>query len=63
MIGEESRATFLAAGAFISGDPKRIGSVAGQDYVTQKIVAIAFILLGVVLRTINITWLADFLSK
>jgi hypothetical protein len=57
MIGEE----FLAAGAFISGDPKRIGSVAGQDYV--KIVAIAFILLGVVLRTINITWLADFLSK
>ncbi len=45
MIGEE----FLAAGAFISNDPHQMGTIAGQDYV--KILAIAILTLGAILRT------------
>jgi len=57
MIGEE----FLAAGAFISGDPRRIGSIAGQDY--AKVLAIALVVVGFVLSSMKIDWLTKVLEK
>lgn len=57
MIGEE----FLAAGAFISKDPARIGSIAGQDYV--KILAIAVVVIGAVLKTMNNNWMINLLKR
>jgi hypothetical protein len=56
MIGEE----FLAAGAFISKDPNRIGGVAGQDYV--KAIAALVLLVGALLVTMGNKSLADLLK-
>jgi len=57
MIGEE----FLAAGAFISKDPKRIGTIAGQDYV--KIATIIVTMVGAILSSMGIDTLTKALSK
>ncbi len=57
MIGEE----FLAAGAFISNEPNLIGSIAGQDYV--KILAIAVLLLGAILKTAGSDVVIDLLKR
>ena len=57
MIGEE----FLAAGAFISNDPDLMGTIAGQDYV--KIVAIAVLLVGAVLRTLGNSTIINLLKR
>lgn len=56
MIGEE----FLAAGAFISQDPQRIGGVAGQDY--AKAIAVILLLVGAVLFTLGDKTLVDLLK-
>ncbi|HHY69087.1 MAG TPA: hypothetical protein PLB36_06295 [Bacillota bacterium] len=57
MIGEE----LLAAGAFISKDPKRIGAIAGQDYV--KIATIIMTVAGAILSTMGLDILTKLLSK
>lgn len=57
MIGEE----FLAAGAFISKDPMRIGSIAGQDYV--KMLSLMLVLVGIVMRTFKNDWLVTLLKR
>jgi len=57
MIGEE----FLAAGAFISQDPQRIGAVAGQDFI--KLVAVLLVLGGALLTTFNVHILRDLLRR
>lgn len=56
MIGEE----FLAAGAFISGDEQRVGSIVGQDYI--KIAGIIALLLGAVLITFGNKSVLGFLN-
>lgn len=56
MIGEE----LLAAGAYLSKDPLRIGSITGQDY--AKLIALGVLLLGALLRTGGTTIIADLLK-
>ena len=56
MIGEE----LLAAGAYLSNDPARVGSIAGQDY--AKLVILALLVVGVILRTMNIKIVSDLLK-
>jgi hypothetical protein len=56
MIGEE----FLAAGAFISGQPSRTGAIAGQDYV--KLASALLILIGAVLATFKDQTLGNLLK-
>ena len=56
MIGEE----FLAAGAFISQDPNRIGGVTGQDYV--KAIAALLVLVGALMVTMGNKSLVDLLK-
>ncbi len=57
LIGEE----LLTAGAYISKDAARLGSVQGQDL--AKIVAFVVVLLGAILSTFNSTIVADLLTK
>lgn len=57
LIGEE----LLTAGAYISQDAARLGSVHGQDL--AKLIAFAVVLLGAILSTLNITIVVDLLKK
>jgi hypothetical protein len=57
LIGEE----LLAAGAYVSKDAARLGSVQGQDY--AKMIAFALVLLGSIFATANSTIIADLLTK
>ena len=56
LIGEE----MFAAGAYVSGDPQQIGSIATQDW--YKIVALILCILGALLATANFTAIGDLLS-
>ncbi|MGI6632611.1 MAG: DUF6754 domain-containing protein [Bacillota bacterium] len=57
LIGEE----LLAAGAYISGDTARLGSIQGQDYV--KAFALAVLLIGVIIRTAGNDLVARILTQ
>ena len=57
MIGEE----LLAAGAYISQDPVRLGSINGQDYV--KLFSFMWILIGSLVTTIGSMWMKDKLTR
>jgi hypothetical protein len=57
MIGEE----FLAAGAFVSKDLNRIGSIAGQDYI--KVASIILAIAGAILSTMGFDNLSSLLGK
>lgn len=57
MLGEE----LLAAGAYLSKDARRIGSVRGQDII--KMMAMCILVLGVLLRTAGNTIIVDLLKK
>ncbi|MGI6628144.1 MAG: DUF6754 domain-containing protein [Bacillota bacterium] len=56
MIGEE----LMAAGAYISQDPTRLGSINGQDY--AKLIAFFWILIGSLLSTVGSNWLKTILG-
>jgi len=56
LIGEE----LLAAGAYVSQDAARLGSVQGQDY--AKMIAFILVLLGSLFATANSTFIADLLK-
>lgn len=53
LIGEE----LFAAGAYLTEDPRLMGSLKGQD--VAKGLAIAFLLVGIVLKFCGFDWLAD----
>jgi hypothetical protein len=55
LIGEE----MFAAGAYVSGDPQQIGSIAAQDW--YKIAALILGIVGALLATANITVIGDLL--
>jgi hypothetical protein len=55
LIGEE----LFAAGAYVSGDPQQVGSIAAQDW--YKLVALALSILGAILATAGITVIGDIL--
>lgn len=55
LIGEE----LFAAGAYVSGDPQQVGSIAAQDW--YKLVALALSILGAILATAGITVIGDLL--
>ncbi len=57
LIGEE----FLAAGAYVSNDPRRIGSIAGQDWI--KGIAVLIVIAGVVMRATGNNAMTTWLSK
>lgn len=57
LIGEE----FLAAGAYVSNDARRIGSIAGQDW--MKLIAFAITLVGAIMVTAGNKTLADLLKR
>ncbi|MBD3207752.1 hypothetical protein GF319_15590 [Candidatus Bathyarchaeota archaeon] len=56
LIGEE----IFAAGAYVSGDPQQVGSIAAQDW--YKLAALALCILGALLATAGITVIGDILS-
>jgi hypothetical protein len=55
LIGEE----VFAAGAYVSGDPQQIGSIASQDW--YKIAAIILSIVGALLATAGVTVISDLL--
>lgn len=57
LMGEE----LLAAGAYLSRDPLKLGFIAGQDW--SKLLGVALILVGAVLMTMNDKTLVTLLSK
>jgi len=57
LLGEE----LYAGGAYLSQDPVKVGSIAGQDYV--KGLAMAFITLGTIMLTFNSSWLVNLTRK
>ncbi|MHA2394340.1 MAG: DUF6754 domain-containing protein [Promethearchaeota archaeon] len=57
LIGEE----MFAAGAYVSGDPQQVGSIAAQDW--YKLAAFALCILGALLATAGISVIGDFLSR
>jgi len=57
LLGEE----IFATGAYFSGSPVSVGSLAGQDVL--KLVAGALVLGGSLLATMNITFVKDLLGK
>lgn len=57
LIGEE----LLAAGAYVSKDAARLGSVQGQDY--AKVVAFVVVLLGALSATAGSTFVSNLLKK
>lgn len=57
MIGEE----LLVAGAYLSKDPLRMGSIVGQDY--TKLIALIVLWLGVILKTGGVNMVTDFLKR
>ncbi|MBN2334227.1 hypothetical protein JXL21_01625 [Candidatus Bathyarchaeota archaeon] len=56
LIGEE----MFAAGAYVSGDPQQVGSIAAQDW--YKIAALALGIIGALLATAGVTIIGDLLS-
>jgi len=56
LIGEE----LFAAGAYLTEDPRLLGSLKGQD--VAKGLAIAFIVIGIILESFGVHWLTDFLK-
>ena len=57
LIGEE----IFAAGAYVSGDPQQIGSIAAQDWF--KIAAIALSVVGALLSSVGIDIIAELLAR
>jgi len=57
LIGEE----LFAASAYLSGEPKQLGSIKGQDM--AKIIAMAAILVGVFSMTMSEAWGIDFFES
>lgn len=57
LIGEE----LFAASAYLSGDPKQLGSLKGQDI--GKIIAMAAILLGTLAMTFSSAWDIGFMNS
>lgn len=57
LIGEE----LFAAGAYVSQDKAKLGSILGQDL--GKIVAVGLIFLGVLLATFKSNWLVNLMNK
>ena len=57
LIGEE----LFAASAYLSGEPRQLGSLKGQD--VGKALAMIAIILGALATTIGQTWHIDFISK
>jgi hypothetical protein len=57
LIGEE----LYAAGAICSGNPVRLGSIAGQDY--GKLYALALLVIGSLAATAGSNFLADLIAK
>ncbi|MFA9496684.1 MAG: DUF6754 domain-containing protein, partial [Candidatus Bathyarchaeota archaeon] len=57
LIGEE----IFAAGAYVSGDPQQIGSIAAQDWF--KIGAIGLSLIGALLSSVGIDIIAELLAR
>lgn len=55
LIGEE----MFAAGAYVSGDPQQIGSIAAQDW--YKLAALVLGILGALLATAGVTIIGDLL--
>jgi hypothetical protein len=55
LIGEE----LYAASAYLSGEPKLVGSLKGADL--MKLLVIATILTGCVLESLNIHWLTQWM--
>jgi hypothetical protein len=55
LIGEE----MFAAGAYVSGDPQQIGSIAAQDW--YKLAALVIGILGALLATAGVTIIGDLL--
>ena len=55
LIGEE----LYAASAYLSGEPKLVGSLKGGDLL--KVVAIVVIVIGCALETAHIHWLAQWM--
>ena len=51
----------MTAGAYISKDAARLGSVQGQDY--AKLIAFGVVLLGAILSTANSSIIVDLLKK
>ena len=56
LIGEE----LYAASAYLSGEPRLVGSLKGGDYL--KIAAIVTIVIGCILETANIQWLSRWMG-
>ena len=56
LIGEE----LFAAGAYLTEDPRLLGSLKGQD--VAKGLAILFIVVGIILESFGVHWLTDFLK-
>ena len=56
LIGEE----MFAAGAYVSGDPQQVGTIACQDW--YKLVAIILGIIGMLLATANVTVISDLLK-
>ena len=57
LIGEE----IYAAGAYLSQDKNKLGSIAGQDYI--KLTFMASIVVGAIMVTMGNKWLFDLLAK
>jgi hypothetical protein len=55
LIGEE----MFAAGAYVSGDPQQVGSIAAQDW--YKLAALVLGILGALLATAGVTVIGDLL--
>jgi hypothetical protein len=53
LIGEE----LFAAGAYVSGDPQQVGSIAAQDW--YKLAALVLSILGALLATAGVTVIGD----
>jgi len=49
-----------AAGAYIQGTPKVLGTIVGED--PFKILMFCLLIIGVILATFNVTWLMDILN-
>ncbi len=56
LIGEE----IFAAGAYVSGDPQQIGSIAAQDWF--KLAAIGLSIVGALLASVGVNIVSEMLS-
>jgi hypothetical protein len=57
LIGEE----MFAAGAYVSGDPQQIGSIAAQDWF--KFAALALSIVGALLASVGVNIIAELLTR